>query len=416
MLSGPQSSMAQSLLASLGVPSDYRLSVRRHALSWALFGVFSGGVVQQLGFIVRKTGGSPLLVSAVTAGPYTFALLTMLYASLLERSPARAVVASSRGLCAALFLFALFVPAPGGLAAIGLAALVVARVGEASYGRLLARMYPQKLRGRLQSLPMFANALTLAGASILAGWVLRSQDAAFRWFLPAVAPAGIAAALLVLRFPARADPEPASGGAPMRIRGTWSEIAHDRPFLAWMVVYSVASVGFWFVHSSLPVYYASVLHFDYWQNGVTLGVYNALYCLGFLFWGRVLDRFRSVRTMFLSWSLIAAGTLVTAIGQSYPAAVFGQALAGFGLAANDIAWYPVVLEFAPEHRVDRYMSAYMTVYGARALVGGAVSGLLMESSDAGSRTSLFVAALIMAAGCAGMLLTRRRLTPAPASP
>lgn len=403
--------MARSLLSALGVPPDYRLAVRRHALSWALFGLFSGGVVQQLGFIVRKTGGSPLLVSAVTSGPYAFALFTMLYASLLERSPARAVVASSRGLCAALFLLALLVPAPGGLAAVGLAALVVARIGEASYGRLFSRMYPRELRGRLQSLPMFANALMLSGASILAGSVLRSDDAAFRWFLPAVAPAGIAAALLVLRFPARADPElEPSGGGP-GIRGAWSEIARDKPFLAWMGVYSVASVGFWFVNASLPVYFASVLRFDYWQNGFTLAVYNALYCLGFLFWGRVLDRARSVRTMLLSWSLIALGTLVTAAGRSYPTALLGQALAGFGLAANDIAWYPVVLEFAPAHRVDRYMGAYMTVYGARALVGGGVSGLLMESSDTGSRTSLFVAALIMASGCVGMLLMRRRMTP-----
>jgi MFS family permease len=401
--------MKRSFLQTLGVPEEHRTTALRHTFAWALMGVFVGGAVQQLGFIVRKTGGSPFLVALVTAGPHASALFTVFYATLLERHPARAIVATCRTIFAALFLLAVAVPAPAGLAIMGLAAVVAAKVGDTFYGRLLAGMYPPSLRGRLQSLPLFAQALALAGASTLAGGLLTSHETAFRWLLPVLAPVGMAAALLILRFPTPAVGEqPAREGRVSFVR-VLREVARDRPFLRWTLIYTVPNLGFWLVYASLPVYFASVLRFDYWQNGVTLAAFNAAYCLGFLVWGRVLDRARSVSTMVGSWSLVGVGTLVTAVLPSWPAAIVGQAISGFALAGNDIAWYPAVLEFAPEHRVDRYMSLYMTAVGVRALLGGAVGGALMEASDGGSRTALLIAALLMAAGSAGMFHFGRRV-------
>jgi hypothetical protein len=396
--------MNRSLLAALGVPPGYRHTVLRHTFAWALLGVLFGGAIQQLGFIVRKTGGSPLLVTAVTAGPHAFALLTALYAPLLERRSARALVAGTRAACAAVFLLTPFLPAPAGLAVVGVVAVVAAKVGDTFYGRLLAGMYPQDLQGRLQSLPLFTQALVLAGASVLAGRLLAAHDTAYRWLLPALAPAGVAAAVLIARFPSPAAREqaPADRAGRLRIGAALAEAGRDRPFLAWTAIYSVASLGFWVVYASLPVYFASVLELDYWQNGLALAAYNVLYCLGFLVWGRLLDRVRSVRTMVASWSLAAVATLVTAIGGSWPLALLGQAVTGFALAGNDIAWYPAVFEFAPEHRVDRYMSLYMTAVGLRALLGGALGGALMEASGVGSRTALLVAAAVMILGGAGM--------------
>lgn len=399
--------MRPPIFQSLSVPREHRSTVRRHTFAWALMGLFVGGAVQQLGFIVRKTGGSPFLVALVTAGPHASALFTVLYASLLERHQARTIVAFCRALFAALFLLAVAVPAPAGLAVMGLAAVMAAKVGDTFYGRLLAGMYPQELRGRLQSLPLFAQALALAGASTLAGRLLTSHETAFRWLLPALAPVGLAAALLILRFPSQPAAAPPPQGARPSVARVLAEVARDRPFLRWTVIYTVPNLGFWLVYASLPVYFASVLSFDYWQNGVTLAGYNAAYCLGFLVWGRVLDRARSVRTMVASWSLVGVATLMTAAVPSWTAALVGQALSGFALAGNDIAWYPVVLEFAPEHRVDRYMSLYMTAVGVRALIGGVLGSVLMNASHTGSRTALFLAALLMVIGSVGMYLFGR---------
>ena len=75
----------------------------------------------------------------------------------------------------------------------------------------------------------------------------------------------------------------------------------------------------------------------------------------------------------------------------------------FALAGNDMTWYPVVLEFAPDHAVDRYMGVYMSVFGFRALLGGVASATMMELSPDGSRMALLAAAGVMALGVAGMV-------------
>ena len=63
---------------------------------------------------------------------------------------------------------------------------------------------------------------------------------------------------------------------------------------------------------------------------------------------------------------------------------------------TDMAWYPVVLEFAPRHSVDRYMGVYMSVFGLRAIIGGVLSATLMELTASGSRLALLTAAILMA--------------------
>ena len=410
--------MQSTLLDSLGVPRRYRSTVATHSAAWTLFGLFAGGATQQLGFIIRTIGGSPVLVAVVTSGPYAFALFSMLYAPMLERFRAGSIVASSRFVCAALLLAVPLRPTALSLTLLGLAALVSVRVGETFYGRLLAELYPGELRGRLQSLPLFAQALALTAASLAAGWVLRSSEAAYRWLLPLLAPAGMAAALLVSRL-GRGTPRSeggSRGGAARAGRAAFAEVVRDRPFLLWTLVYSVTTVGFWLVQSSLPVYFASVLHLGYWENGVVLAAFNGLYCVGFLLWGRILDRVKSLPTMMLSWTFTGLGVLIIALGGKLGAALAGQALAGLALAGNDIAWYPVVLEFAPAHRVDRYMGVYMTAVGARALVGGGAGALLMSASADGSRTALLAASAFMLVGSLAMLPLRRAPPGSPPPP
>jgi hypothetical protein len=67
-----------------------------------------------------------------------------------------------------------------------------------------------------------------------------------------------------------------------------------------------------------------------------------------------------------------------------------------------------VLEFAPADRVDRYMGLYMTVFGVRVLLGGLISGTLMELGPMGSRSTLLIASVTVLVGVAGMFALRRR--------
>jgi len=382
----------------------YRPTLARHTASWLLWGVFAGCVTQQIGFAVRKIGGAPSLVSLVTTGPMVVAFLAPLYSPRLERFPARPLVAASRIVTAGLFLAAAGCVEPWQLALLACLALAVLRVGESFYGRLLALMYPSAARGRMQSIPLFAGAAATAVMSVLAGLVLRGGEAVYRWFFPAAGAVGVLGALLLSTVPLHGqDVRRATG----RLRETLTDAVRDRPFLAWCLVYSVTGTGYWFTACALPVHFAGALRMDYLSNGIAQAALMAVYCVSFFPWGRLLDRHRSLPIMTAGWTLVAAGTAVVALGGSFEWAIVGQVLAGLGYGANDIAWFPVILEYAPAEKVDRYTAFYMCLYGLRAIVGGLGSGLIMELFPVGgSGICILTGSSIIALGVCGMLAMR----------
>ena len=392
----------------LDIPHTRGRTVLLHTAAWLLFGVFVGAVVQQLGFVVGKTGGSPVLVALVTTGPYAASALALLYVPWFERHHARSLVAVPRILGAGVLVFSVFCGSAVSLGAVAFVAVAIYMVGNVFYGRLLGELYPVQSRGRLLSLPMFVQAAAMAGISVAAGKALGSSEGAYRWFLPIGSVIGVLAGIVVLRFPAsETSPAPVR----TRLRESVREVARDRPFLLWMLVYSATSIGYWLSYAARPVYFDKMLGFGYWENGIAIAVFNGAYCAGFLVCGRLLDRIRSLLTMVASWALMGAGILVMVYGGGFTWVLVGQALSGLGLAGNDMAWFPVVLEFAPKGSVDRYMGFYMTVFGVRVLVGGAVSGTLMQLGPRGSQHALLLASATMLAGSAGIFLLRRRLRP-----
>jgi len=411
----PESSRGNSslgvagLLGTLGIPPSHGRVVMLHTASWLLFGLFVGSVNEQLGFIVRTIGGSPWLVPLVVSGPAVTSLVAILFVPWLERYQARSLVALPRIIAAVLLVPIAMCKGPVSLAVVALVALAVQNVGDVFYGRLLSGLYPSTSRGRLLSLPMLVQAAAIACTAWGAGLILKSGPAAYRWFLPLGAVLGGAGGALILGFPTGAQTQ-----LPQRASlGTWlREVSADRPFLMWTLVYFVTTVGYWLANCAKPVYFRDILGFGYEENGIAVAAFYGTYCPGFLIWGRLLDRFKSLRIMIASWILFGAGILVMICWPGFEGAIIGQCLAGLGLAGNGLAWYPVVLEFAPVDRVDRYMGLYMTVFGVRVLLGGLISGTLMELGPMGSRSTLLIASVTVLVGVAGMFALRRRAAPA----
>ena len=152
----------------LGFPEiapSYRRAVLRHTVSWCLFGVFIGSVVQQLGFVTKNIGGSPALVALVVTGPSAASALFMLCVPWLERYRARSLVAIPRFIAAAMLLLVGVCTGPVSLVIVALLALTVYGMSAVFYGRLLGQLYPLQSRGRMLSLPLFNSINRLVCAS-----------------------------------------------------------------------------------------------------------------------------------------------------------------------------------------------------------------------------------------------------------
>ncbi len=382
----------------------YRKAVYRHVVAWFFFGIFTAGIAQQIGFIVGKSGGSPILVTLVTSGPAALAILSFLVVPWGRRFSAKTLVGIPRIFAALLFLAVIANIGPIGLAIIAFIAIGIFILSQLFYGRLLGQIYPLRNRGRLMSLSMFVRSSTAIGVSLFVGRLLGFDELAYRWLLPAVGLCGVASSVLLLSIPLRGQSAD-HGQADDSIKA--AAVFRDRPYFVWTLLYSVSSVGYYIAHSAKPVFFARILFFSYWDNGVALAAFNITFCLGLVFWGTVLDRFGALRTMILSWAIMATGFGVMAVGQNYESAILGQALIGLGQSGIDISRLLVVLDFAPAKGVDRYMGLFMTLYGVRALLGGVLGAGIMQLSPTGSRTALAVACLVVLSGAVSMALSSR---------
>ena len=393
--------------------SEVRETVVRHTVAWALLGVYHAGIGQQVGFLIGKLGGTPALVALAVTAPAAVPLASFLFVPWGERVRARSLVAGAGLAASTLFLLAALPMGPAGLAVLAFCATAVSLAGSTFYGRLLSRLYPAESRGRLSSVPLFARSAVGAGVSVLAGWLLGTGPVAHRWVLPAAALFGIASALLVFRLPADRAPEPRTG--PPAARGIREAVA-DRRFLLWTLLYSFINIGYWLAHSAKPVYFATVLGFSYFQNGLAVGVVSVTYCLGLLFWGRLVDRFGPIRSLAVTWILVGAGIALVGLAGRFAWVLAGEVLFGIGMAGNELARLLAVLHFAPGEQVDSYMGLFMTLYGVRALSGGLIGVALMEMSPTGSRIGLLAASLIIIVGSAATLALRGRRPRPPANP
>ena len=385
------------------LPLTYRKIRNVHTVAWLFLGLFLAGAFQQIGFIVKKNGGSPAFVALVMTGPFSISMLSLLYVPLFERIRARILVSLPRMLSGGILLFTFVCRDYVSLSVLAFISLSLFSLSNTFYGRLLAELYPSDIRGRMLSLPLFARAVAMIGMSILAGWALNLGQGSYRIFLPVIGLIGVFAAILVLRLPVGQEWTP-----PVRagLRQVFREMSEDRAFLVWTLVYSVSTFGYWLVYSAKPVYFEAVLAFDYWQNGLALAFFNGAFCLGFLLSGRLLDRVKSRLIMVMSWILAGLGSAVMLMARKLTVVLLGQVLFGLGMSGNDIAWFTVVLEYAPSKSVDRYMGFYMTVFGARVLSSGLISGALMEVTAGGSFLVILCGSGLMLAGAAGMFLMR----------
>jgi len=389
-------------------PDVLRARVTRHAGAWALMGLFMGGVAAYLPFTARQLGASPTLVAVLVGVPRVALLLAFLYVHYLEHLEGRMLVALPRILGCTVLLGLSMTAGPLAFSLVASVGMLVFLVSDAFYGDLLGRLYPVEQRGRLLMWPMLTLSLATILANLLVGRLLDQSTQSFHWVLPAISVFGILSGLLVMRFPVDAkSPRVPHLGLTACLR----EGFRDRRFLAWTLLFSLMAVGWWIAAPAITICFNDELKVTNTGFGLAQASFNIAMLMGFLVSGRLLDRWGSVMTICLGWIAIAAGFFIVAAARNLHEAIIGQALQGAGLAANDLGWFPVVLEYSPRDRVHRYMGFYMTMFGVRALIGTCLASAAMDTIGLGSRATIRLGATLIAGIVVVILCFRKHLQP-----
>lgn len=386
--------------------NEYRIRQRFHIVTGALNGVFLGGLYQYLGFTSRRLGATVGMIAMLTALPRIANLTAFLYAHRFDHIPSTMRNGVPQIVCCLVFAGLAATAGPLAFVWVAIIGSFFLAAGNTFYGGLLADLYPATHRGRFLAMPLAATMLTTILMNLAAGRLLDAHPESYRAVFLFCATAGVAAGLVIAKIPI------ADVRGETEHENFWKEtvcVLRDRSFLSWTILYSLTAFPYWLAVPAFPVFFNDELGLSYAAFGLTQIALNGSMLLAFMGGGRLIDRYGSPVMMGIAWFGLAGSLFGLSASRSLGMAAAAQALHGACMGINDIAWYPVILEFAPRKKIGAYMGVYVTFAGLRSLIGSWLGGVLVNSLGGDSRTALFVAAAMTMPGCLLIIINLKRL-------
>ncbi|HMN28296.1 MAG TPA: MFS transporter, partial [Caldilineaceae bacterium] len=263
-----------------------------HIELWAAlaYGVFYAMTLPFVPVVLRRTGASPGMIAFYTSQQFVGSVLTAFSIVLMRRRRTMNVITISWLVGRSLFLLFAFIVDPAWMLVLGTAFWLLEAFPNPGYTRILQKIYPDQLRGKVMSLVRMGRIAAVVVITPLAGWAL--DHAGYQVLFPVGALFGIAATLLFTRLEVNEGPLPA------RQTRTLAELWQTRPpdkrfayYLRSFAFYGTATLMSWTVY---PLVQVDRLHLSYSQLGL-LGLSQSLcWLLGYLIWGRLVDLYGGV--------------------------------------------------------------------------------------------------------------------------
>ena len=271
-----------------------------------------------------------------------------------------------------------------------------------------------QIAGRLASV----QALVLAGAGFIIGWLLDafSTDAgtdgwgirlagtlgfgeitpaglgqlAFRTIFPVLALFGVLGALIYARVRlrgqsrlARSERSGAKNDRPsFNPLAACTVLLRDRPYRHYMVCQFVLGLGNLMLSAPLALILTEQFEASYLEGILITGIIPLLLMpIAIPGWARLLARihvigFRAIH----SWLFVASGLLFFAGStlDMISLVVLGAVMIGIGFGGGVLAWNLGHQHFAPAHQDALYMSVHVTLTGVRGIIGPYIGVLIYE--------------------------------------
>jgi len=242
-----------------------------------------------------------------------------------------------------------------------------------AYVQAMEVIYPANQRGRIMAFVRVALvALTLVITPI-AGWVLDTWG--YRALLPFAGISGFTSSLLF--FPLMRNVPDSLNTSNHPSESTWSLWKKDSRLLLYLIGTLLFGLGALIPAALFPVIQVDRLNLSYTEAGL-LGFSQSLFWfLGYLFGGKLLDKWGGVRTLQLVFILQAVVIL------PYVWATNGWMLlpsfiaTGLVTAGADLAGLYAIIELAGPKRVPAYTTISSTVSGLRGLIGPFLGSFLL---------------------------------------
>jgi len=369
------------------IPGRSREAFRWDARSGLLTGVFFGAVFPFLGVIARRElGATVFMIAALTAAWSVGNLFSPITAHFIRRRVKLPYVVWPSALGRACYgLLAIALVAPSFVAVCVVAALITAQSSPA-YAAVIRDAYPVERRGLLMGM---VRVLMVAGSIIGAlagGFAL--ERLSYRWVFPAFALVGVVGTLAFSRIGVRAEPENLGTASP-RIGDGFRALAADRRFRLYATCFFLYGLGNLLMMPVIPVFQVDVLDINTrWVSYLATSA-SVLGMIGYLFWGRYLDRHGPFRLLL---SVIAVATIAPItyyLAQDVPVLVIAAAAQGLAGAGGELGYINAAMRFGPREAVVAYAGLFAFLQALRGIPGPFIGAAL--SNTLGPRPVFLIA-------------------------
>lgn len=372
-------------------------------MSGLLVGLFSGGMFPFLGVIARQE----LHASAYAIGLFGVSgsvgnLFSPLIAHHSRNRPKLPYAVWPAAIGRAFFLLmAAAVVAPVYIA-ITFVGQAVAALGSPPYAAVIRDAYPVWRRGYLMGL---VRVLVVAGSmvgALVAGQAL--AHVSYRWVFPAATLLGLLSVAAFSRIGVPAAPEEA---APTDVRwwDAFRVMKQDRAFRLYATCFYLYGFGNLIAGPMVPLIQVDELRITPQWVGYLATTASACSMIGYLFWGRLLDRHGPFRMMLSVYGVISVYAVTYCFAHSVPVLLIASAAAGLAWSGGDLGYINAAMRFGSRGSATAYASVFAFLQACRGIPAPFIGAALSNVSFIGPR-GVFLVSLGCWAAAAVVMITR----------
>jgi len=338
------------------------------------YGAFFAASISYIPVVLRRIGASPDMLAVYASQQFLGSALASLSIVLMRRRRTMNVVVICWLFGRAVLLFYAFVTQAGWMIVLSAIFWLMEAFPSPGYTRILMKIYPPEARGRIMSLVRLGRVGAILIVTPLAGWALDHWG--YQILFPIAGVIGILSALLFSRL--RVD----EGQLPARQTKALRELLDiprkDPRFARYLLSFSIYGAGTLMSWTLYPLVQVDRLHLTYSQVGLLGLAQSVFWLLGFLYWGRQVDRRGGL------WVLRANAAFNLAMPLTYffattpwmllPAFMVG----GIVMAGWDMGAINATIQLADSERVTEYAAVQSTAVGLRGMVVPFISAGLLH--------------------------------------
>lgn len=244
------------------------------------------------------------------------------------------------------------------------------------YVRLLERLYPDNLRGRIMGFVRIGMTAAILTMTPIAGWLL--DQFGYTIILPAIALCGLAANYVFGKLVGNDAPAAVeSSHVRPTFRQVMTELGRNRPFVIFLIMNTIFGCGTLIGAPLYAVVQVSRLQLSYTEVGYLGTLQSVTWLMGNFIWGGLIDKRGPLFVLMISILCAALMPLSFMVAQSFWWLVPAFICQGLVLGGFDLGFTNTAIALADRSKLETYFAALHLVAGVRGIAIPLLTPVLM---------------------------------------